>query len=207
MRRKSDHMSHLQLALRATYDVALIVILFLIATGKLRDTSPATSVPIHIQLPPSVTPVTYDLDGDRAIIYYGFGKVMLSLPDTIRKQTLIKMDAKYHLHFSSKEITKFKTVGIIGVPMDSLRSYIANYYNEDSYHRQIGIRMSANDNELANWINESSQAYKTATGSQLHFYIYADQREEYPSIKRIFDILEDQGIYKWSLITWSKSKI
>jgi hypothetical protein len=204
MRRTSTHLDHLALGIRATIDIGFIVVLFLMIAGKLREPTPFREIN-EIQLPSSVWPVTFDPDGEMATIYIGFGKVMLKLPDTIRKQTLVAMGNKYHLGFSNEETDKFKRIAIVGMPLDSLKIYIDGY-GSDSHNYGLGIRIDSARNELGDWIRESEKACERITQTKLHFYIYCDQREEYHSVRRIFDILRQQGEYKWGLVTLTKSK-
>lgn len=204
MRKPSKHLDHLSLAMQATVDIGFIIVLFLMVTGKLREPSPFKEIS-KIQLPSSVWPVTFDPDGESATIYIGFGKIMLKLPDTIRKQTLVAMGNKYHLVFSNEETNRFKKISIVGMPLDSLKSYI-DEYGTSSRDYGLGIRIDSVKNELGDWILESQKACERITQTKLHFYIYADQREEYRSIGRIFDILREEGEHKWGLVTLGKSK-
>jgi len=186
----------------AAIDIGFIVVMFLMITAK---PLPFTEIR-NIQLPYSTLTAISDLDGESATIYIGHGKIRFQMSDTIRRQTLIAMGKKHRLNFSKSEIANFKKVAIVEVPIDSLKLHVNGYDNE-SYVNAVGIRIDSTNNELADWIKESRKAcYDLCAGERLHFYIYADQREEYPQIKRIFDILEQQGEHKWSLITWTKSK-
>ena len=93
----------------------------------------------------------------------------------------------------------------MGMPVDSLKRYIARYDN-NTYDYGLGIRIDSTKNELADWIKESKKACEKIPGERLHFYIYGDRREQYSSVKKVFDILQEQGENKWSLITLKKSK-
>ena len=204
MRRPSKHLDHLAIGIRATVDIGFVVVMFLMITGKLREPAPFKEIS-KIQLPYSTLTSISDPDGYSATIYIGFGKIMLQLPDTIREQTLVAIGNKYHVDFSKEETAKFKTIAIVDMPVDSLKNYIDRYDNH-SYDYGLGIRVDSAKNELADWISESKKNCERLTQTKLRFYIYSDQREEYRSIRRIFDILREQGEHRWSLVTWIKSK-
>ncbi|MFB9841428.1 biopolymer transporter ExbD [Mucilaginibacter ginsenosidivorans] len=205
MRRPSKHLDHLALTMRIAIDVGFIVVIFLMVTGKLRRPTPFVQIR-NIQLPYSTLTSISDLDGELAIIYFVKGRVMLQLPDTIKTQTLVAMGEKYHVAFSDTEINKFKKMDLIEVPLGTLKQFINEYDSGSFDNKLMGIRFDSPNNELGDWITESNKVSKNTTGDKLHFYLYGDRSEQYSVVRKIFNVLQDRGVNKWSLLTWTKSR-
>jgi biopolymer transport protein ExbD len=55
--------------------------------------------------------------------------------------------------------------------------------------------------ELHNWLLSARYATKELNNVDMRVSIKGDSREEYPSIKKILGILQEQNINKFSLIT------
>ena len=60
---------------------------------------------------------------------------------------------------------------------------------------------SGANNELKQWILQARYATKELHGKELRFSIKGDSKQEYPTIRKVIDILQDQEINKFSLIT------
>ena len=60
---------------------------------------------------------------------------------------------------------------------------------------------SGANNELKQWILQSRYATKELHNVDLRFSIKGDSKEEYPLIRKVVDVLQDQNINKFSLIT------
>lgn len=66
---------------------------------------------------------------------------------------------------------------------------------------QTGIPVDSADNQLYAWIIAARQATKQVNNTDLKIAIKGDQEEEYPTIKKVIDVLQRQNINKFSLIT------
>jgi biopolymer transport protein ExbD len=71
---------------------------------------------------------------------------------------------------------------------------------------QPGIPKDSLNNQLAEWIQNSRIANIEINDKELQIAIKGDAREEYPSIKRVMDILQDQKINNFNLVTGLRSK-
>lgn len=200
MYKRKHPRSNLSIGITAMCNVALLILFFFIVTAQ-----PRSWEPIDIEPPYASSNLIDHFVGYGAEILIGHGKVFFELPKNLREQTLILIGNKYHINFSAAEISKFETIDIIGVPIPELKQYIDGYYNEESYLNQKGIRIDSAENELANWLGESRKAYKSLSDKKLRVYVKADKREAFPIIRKIFDIMQIQGISKFSLITFLKS--
>lgn len=99
----------------------------------------------------------------------------------------------------------------IGVPIGSLKQLIAMKTDQRSKAGQPGIPKDSLDNQLKEWIYNARIAnneYNNSIGSsqELQIAIKGDAKEEYPAIKKVMDILQDQKINNFSLVTGLRGK-
>jgi biopolymer transport protein ExbD len=66
---------------------------------------------------------------------------------------------------------------------------------------QIGIPYDSIDNQLREWILAARFATKELHQKELKVAIKGDAKEEYPTIKKVIDILQDQKVNKFFLVT------
>jgi len=185
------------LAIRAFIDVGLVIIIFLIVTAK-----PRYLDPMNLQ-PPSVESPLIDHYLDEGImIYLGYGKVLLHLrmEDSLREKILNNIGNKNKISFTSKETTDFKRVGMVGSSIDSLKHYIDLYDKDEAFHNRVGIDLDSIGSELPEWISEARKAYNLTPNENIHVYLFADGKENYKNIKRVFEFLGNQHINKYSLV-------
>ena len=181
----------------AMCDVAFLILVFFIFTA-----CPKIIMPMNLESPTVEKRIIGDEETREAIIYIGEGKVMFSLYDeNLRAKTLVQMGEKYHINFTAQEISKFKKVDIIGVPIADLKKYVDGYYKEQCFYNQPGIPIDVTSYELTNWINESRKAYKALYDKDLYFSIDGDKNIEYPVINYVINTLGSMHIYTFYLLT------
>jgi len=181
----------------AMCDVAFLLLTFFILTATARQPE---ALPVEI---PSST-VTFKLpDTDMSTLTVGEDKVFFGVvgPD-VRINTLERMGEQYNITFTDEEKKRFSVIENFGVPVSSLKQFIALDQSERLKLVQPGIPAdSGANNELKQWILQSRYATKELHNVDLRFSIKGDSKEEYPTIRKVIDILQDQNINKFSLIT------
>jgi biopolymer transport protein ExbD len=181
----------------AMCDVAFLLLTFFILTATARQPE---ALPVEI---PSST-VTFKLpDTDMSTLTVGEDKVFFGVvgPD-VRINTLERMGEQYNITFTDEEKKRFSVIENFGVPLSSLKQFIALDQSERMKLVQPGIPAdSGANNELKQWILQSRYATKELHNVDLRFSIKGDSKEEYPTIRKVIDILQDQNINKFSLIT------
>jgi biopolymer transport protein ExbD len=187
----------------AMCDVAFLLLTFFIltATAKVPEALPVDT--------PQSTNSAKLPTSDLAIITVGKGKgvVFYDLKGReVRKRTLELMGQKYGVTFTEDESAKFALMDDFGVPVESLKSIIAMKAADRSKANQPGIPKDSLNNQLAEWIQNSRIANIEINDKELQIAIKGDAREEYPSIKRVMDILQDQKINNFNLVTGLRSK-
>jgi biopolymer transport protein ExbD len=185
----------------AMCDVAFLLLTFFIltATAKVPEALPVDT--------PSSTVQTKLPESDLATITIGKGKVFYDLKGReVRKRALELMGQKYGVNFTEDEKSKFELMEGFGVPIQNLKQIIAMKASDRSKAGQPGIPKDSLDNQLKEWIYNSRIANIEIADKELQIAIKGDAKEEYPLIKKVMDILQDQKINSFSLITGLRGK-
>jgi len=190
----------------AMCDVAFLLLTFFIltATAKVPE-----ALPVDM---PSSTVQSKLPDSDLAIITIGKGKdgkskVFFDIKGReIRKRTLEGMGAKFGVTFSEDDKTKFALMDDFGVPVAGLKQIIDLKASDRVKADQPGIPIDSLDNQLKDWLLVSRRAAIDLDDKELQIAIKGDAKEQYPQIKKIMDILQDQKINSFNLVTGMREK-
>ena len=185
----------------AMCDVAFLLLTFFIltATAKVPEALP-------VDMPASTVQSKLP-ESNLATLTIGKGKVFFDLKGKeVRIQTLEKMAEKYGVEFTDEDKNEFSLMEGFGVDITSLKSIIEMKSSERLKAGQPGIPKDSLDNQLADWLKIARQANIDINDKELEIAIKGDAKEEYPSIKKVMDILQDQGINSFSLVTGLRGK-
>lgn len=185
----------------AMCDVAFLLLTFFIltATAKVPEALP-------VDMPASTVQSKLP-ESNLATLTIGKGKVFFDMKGKeVRIQTLEKMAEKYGVEFTDKDKTEFSLMEGFGVDIASLKSIIEMKSSERLKANQPGIPKDSLDNQLADWLKIARQANIDINDKELEIAIKGDAKEEYPSIKKVMDILQDQGVNSFSLVTGLRGK-
>jgi len=185
----------------AMCDVAFLLLTFFIltATAKIPEALPVDT--------PQSTVQTKLPETDLATLTIGKGKVFFDLKGReVRKRTLELMGQKYGVEFTDDEKAKFALMEGIGVPIQSLKQLIGMATADRSKAGQLGVPKDSLDNQLAEWVQNARIANIELNDKELQIAIKGDAKEEYPSIRKVMDILQDQKINSFSLVTGLRGK-
>ena len=181
----------------AMCDVAFLLLTYFILSATARQPE---VLPVDI---PSSTVTVKIPDTDIAMLTVGQGKIFFGMiGQDVRANTLQRMGERYGITFTPQEIKRFSTIESFGVPIASLKQYVMMENEERLKVKQPGIPTDSSENaELKQWILQARYATKELHAVDLRFSIKGDSKEEYPTIRKVIDVLQDQNINKFSLIT------
>ena len=187
----------------AMCDVAFLLLTFFIltATAKIPEALPVDT--------PQSTNSAKLPTSDLAIITIGKGKGVVFYDvkgREVRKRALELMGQKYGVTFTEEESAKFALMDDFGVPVENLKSIIAMKAADRSKADQPGIPKDSLNNQLAEWIQNSRIANIELNDKELQFAIKGDAKEQYPAIKKVMDVLQNQKINNFNLVTGLRSK-
>jgi len=182
----------------AMCDVAFLLLTFFILTATAKQPEP---LPVDT---PSSTNQTKLPDSDLATITVGQkGKVFFGVTGRdLRVSALEMMAQKYNVTFSQEDKDKFALMENFGVPIENLKQIIDMKAGDRIKENvQPGIPKDSLNNQLADWIQYSRRAAIDNHQVELTIAIKGDAKEEYPEIKKIMDILQDQKVNSFNLVT------
>ena len=189
----------------AMCDVAFLLLTFFIltATAKIPEALPVDTPAstVQVKLP----------DNDLATVSLGkkdgVNKVFFDLKGReVRKKTLELMAEKYGVSFSDEDKEKFASMTDFGVPIGSLKQIIDMKASDRVKADQPGVPMDSLDNQLKEWIYNARKANIEVNDRELQVAIKGDAKEEYPVIRKVMDILQDQNVNTFSLVTGLRGK-
>jgi len=191
----------------AMCDVAFLLLTFFILTATAK-----TPEPLPVDTPASTVEVKLPETGLVTLTVGksdGKDKVFFGMKDRdVREKTLELMGNKYGVKFTPEESAQFALIDEFGVPIQALKQIIAMKGAErNKAGLQPGIPMDSLDNQLKDWIYTARQAnIELGKEKDLDFAIKGDAKQEYPKIKQIMDILQDQKINSFNLVTGLRAK-
>jgi biopolymer transport protein ExbD len=189
----------------AMCDVAFLLLTFFIltATAKTPEILPVDTPQSTVQtkLPAeNLSMLTIGkVDGKTAVFFDLKGK-------DVRKKALEFMGEKYNVTFSEKESEEFGLMESFGVPIQNLKEILNMKAADRSKAGQTGIPKDSLDNQLKDWVLYSRKANIEVNDKELNFAIKGDAKEQYPAIKQVMDLLQDQKVNSFNLVTGLRGK-
>lgn len=185
----------------AMCDVAFLLLTFFVmtSTAKIPEALPVDT--------PTSTVQTKLPETDLATLTVGQGKVFFDLKGKeVRIRTLELMGEKYDVAFSEDDKNTFARMDDFGVPLLNLKQIIDMKAADRSKAGQPGIPADSLDNQLKDWIYNARIANIEVNDKELQVAIKGDAKEEYPAIRKVMDMLQDQKINSFSLVTGLRGK-
>jgi biopolymer transport protein ExbD len=191
----------------AMCDVAFLLLTFFILTATAKQQEPLPVQPpastVQTKLPETGL-ITLTLGS-----YEGKPKVFIGMKDRdIREKTIDLIDNRFKLGITAQEKQQFALIDEFGVPMENLKQIISmKSADRNKTGFQTGIPFDSIDNQLKEWIYTARQAnIELGKTKELDFAIKGDAKQQYPQIRKIMDILQDQKINNFNLVTGLRGK-
>jgi biopolymer transport protein ExbD len=190
----------------AMCDVAFLLLTFFILTATAKAPEPlpvdTPSSTVQTKLPETdlATLTVGKSDGKEQVFFGVKGK-------EIRMATLDYVAQKYKVSFTENERLQFSLIDEFGVPVEGLKELLKLKSADRSKKGvQSGIPMDSLNNQLQDWIQYARKANIDLNQKELQFAIKGDAKEEYPQIKKVMDILQNQKINSFNLVTGLRGK-
>ena len=191
----------------AMCDVAFLLLSFFImsATAKQPEPHPVDTPASTVldKLPEEVATITV---GDKRVFFNIPGK-------EVKIETLKRISQEYNVNFTEGEYEAFGNMQGFGVPLNQLKGLLAMSPAErNAGDIQKGIPYDSINDQLSSWVTQAREASKAVleerirNGEDVDFKdldiaIKGDADEEYPTIKRVIDILQKQKKNRFFLVT------
>jgi biopolymer transport protein ExbD len=187
----------------AMCDVAFLLLTFFIltATAKQQEPLPVDTPASTVQTKLPESDLATITIGNKGVVFFGVtGR-------DVRKDALGMMGQKYNIEFTEAEKERFSLIESFGVPIQNLKEIIKmTSTDRNKPGLQPGIPKDSLNNQLADWIQYSRQATIDNAQKELNIAIKGDAKEEYPEIKKVMDILQNQKINSFNLVTGLRGK-
>jgi len=182
----------------AMCDVSFLLLTFFILTATARQPEP-----MPVDTPASIVQIKVPDEDIGIVTVGGDGKMFFGIGgQEVRVNMLNRISEKYNVGFTEEEKERFSLIEGFGVPISRLKQLIAMDTKERIESGiQVGIPADSTDNQLKEWILAARYATKELHNVEMRVAIKGDANETYPSIKKVIDILQDQGVNKFSLLT------
>lgn len=185
----------------AMCDMAFLLLSFFImtATAKVPEALPVET--------PASTVQTKLPDENLGTLSIAQGKVFYGVTGReVRVETLKRMGEKYSVTFTDAEQKKFSLIDGFGVDIRQMKQLI-EMKNEKRMEEgtQPGIPFDSINNQLKDWIQISREVTKDLDDKDLDIAIKGDSKEEYPTVKKVLDILQKQSKNNFFLVTGLRS--
>lgn len=171
-------------------DLAFLLVTFFMLISQFRAEEAAV-----VDTPSSVSEIkvpekeimTISVDKENAVFFNIEGQ-------ETRKLVLEKVAKRYDMVFNENELQEFAKLGSFGLPMKDVKKWINAEDRKEIKHS--GIPIDSLNNELKDWVFNGR-----ITAPKFRVAIRGDQYSSYPTIKRVMDILQDNKINRFNLIT------
>lgn len=191
----------------AMCDVSFLLLTFFVLTATARQPEA-----LEVDTPASVTQVKIPDDKLGMVTVGDGGKLFFGVKGPqIRVRMLDLMGEKYNITFTEEERQRFSLMEEFGVPLGSLKQLIAMDMDQRAKKGlQPGIPNDSTvnlSNEMYHWIHSARTATAALYNEQMRISIKGDANEKYPDIKKVINILQDQNLNRFSLITKLKGGV
>ena len=194
----------------AMCDVAFLLLTFFILSATSKEPEP------HPVDTPASTVLDKLPESGVATITVGDKQVFFNVPDKdVKIETLKRISQEYNMTFTETEYEAFGNMQGFGVPLNQLKGLLKmSPADRNSPGLQKGIPFDTipGKDELSSWIKQAREASKAVLDQKLiagedveykdlDIAIKGDGDEEYTTIKRVIDILQEQKKNRFFLVT------
>ena len=183
----------------AMSDVTVLLLTFFMLTSTF-----VKPEPVKVNVPASVSEIKIPETDILQILISTDGKVFMSMDrQSDLEQVLQAMGSEYGVQFTAEEVNKFKTASTFGVPMKSMKAFLAQPEDKQSEllkGADAGIPCDSIDNQFKSWMRNAR-----AINKDLRIAIKADAATPYSVIKNVMNSLQDLRENRYNLITSLKT--
>ena len=177
----------------AMCDVAFLLLTFFMLTSNF-----VAKEPIVVAVPSSISEIKIPERDIMTVLIDKDGKVFFGLDaQKDRVEVLDNVGKAYDISFTEKELSEFSKIGMSGIPIEKMKSYLAlKPEQRDSKETAIGIPTDSLNNQFKVWIKTAKQVNRN-----LRLAIKSDSQTPYKVIKNVMGTLQDINENRYNLIT------
>lgn len=178
-------------------DLFSVLLIFLLLTASFKPQEAA-----QIDSPASISEKQAQDKDIMTIIIAKDGKVFFNIDNGkdsskhTRAVLLEEMGKRYNITFSKNELSDFENLSSFGMPMADIQKWLKEQDSKKKELLQTGIPMDSIDNQLSYWVR-----YARLANPNAEVAIKGDGNTEYVVVKKIMDLLQDNKVNKFNLVT------
>ena len=178
-------------------DLFSVLLIFLLLTASFRPQEAAL-----ISSPTSISEKQAQDKDIMTIIIAKDGKIFFNIDNGkdsskhTRADLLVEMGKRYNVSFSKNELSTFGNLTSFGMPMNDIKTWLNEKDSKKKEKLQTGIPTDSTDNQLSYWIR-----YARLTNPNAEVAIKGDGESEYTVVKKIMDLLQENKVNKFNLVT------
>jgi biopolymer transport protein ExbD len=178
-------------------DLFSVLLIFLLLTASFRPQEAAT-----ISSPTSISEKQAQDKDIMTIIISKDGKIFFNMDNGkdsskhYRADLLVEMGKRYNVTFTPNELNTFGNLTSFGMPVTDIKKWLNEKDSKKKELLQTGIPTDSTDNQLSYWIR-----YARLTNPNAEVAIKGDGDSEYTVVKEVMDLLQDNKVNKFNLVT------
>ncbi len=170
---------------------------FLLVTFFMLTTTFKTEEPLQVKLPYSQSQVKLPETDIMTISFGEEGRIFFGVDGKFTRERMLDLMGKHHgISFSPAQVQSFGLLNSMGVPVSNLPQLLDMPPAQRKEVAQPGIPIDSLNNELDDWI-----VFARIANPKIRVVLNGDQETPYPLVKRIMNMLVENNITRFNLIT------
>jgi biopolymer transport protein ExbD len=179
-------------------DVFSLLLTFFLLTAQFRPQESVqvdTPTSISETVAPEGRVMTLSIDNED-MVYFNMDNGGMDTSLHLRGHLLREMADYYELEFTDEEVQTFEGLESFSLPIENLRAWINADNMTDRAALETGMPMDSTNNQLFQWIRSARTVEPSLT-----VVIRGDNNADYDKVKEVIDVLQDNNVRVFSLIT------
>src|SRR5882672_4645618 len=175
----------------------MVDLAFLLVTFFMLTATATPDEPVQVSIPSSVSQMPIP-ERDMIVISIGKdNKVFFTVDGQYtRAKMLEEMGKLYNVSFTPEETHDFAVLTSFGIPIQTLKQFLALGREERKEIAQPGIPVDSLNNQLKDWVLQARLA-----NPKVRIAIKGDADSGYPVLKKVINTLLDRKVNRFNLIT------
>jgi len=176
----------------------MVDLAFLLVTFFMLTATATPDEPVQVSIPSSVSEMRIPETNMIIITISKDNKVFFTIDgQQTRARMLEAMGTKYNMSFTEDEKHDFAVLTSFGLPIQSLKEFLALDREDRKAVNQQGIPVDSLNNQLKNWVLEA----RIASFNKARIAVKGDADSQYPILKKVMNTLLDCKVNRFNFIT------
>ena len=175
----------------------MVDLAFLLVTFFMLTATAIPDEPVTVDTPSSVSEIQIPENNILTITIDKDSRVFFNVDGQNTRETLLgKIGERYGIAFTPEETRTFVLISSIGVPIGSLKQFLALTPEQRKTITQPGIPSDSAQNELGDWVLQAR-----LSNPRVRIAIKGDRDASYSTVKKVINTMIDRKVNRFNLIT------